>query len=376
MRKSAGSVRYHIKLRMSNVSRKKAPMESLAKNLRTLKRKHKQCLRENKALAKSLAASKQELTEQCKALNREREIFSLHLPRIKSWMEDSVDALRKVTLNHINSVELLRHILDPDCSLSFTPLETSESEELPERKDLRPPGSHLQTHASVIYEEEEDEEQQQQHEKTVSQKTEIKKELHVHFERRALDNVTKRNARSEEKILCRRCSSPLTGPPDKGVSADSLDLQRTELQTPEESFLDVTQEVPTSSTPICPPKPSPRRRSGRRRGSIAPGTSTFRLSLGNRRRSERIQQTTPAEPRPSRSPQKSEVLGDQSLRPETPSDIEQPPAHEHPQDVAREDPQDTPRDSSLNSTEKRSKRRASKAVSYTEPTLKKKLRRP
>ncbi|XP_064461892.1 uncharacterized protein LOC135372187 [Ornithodoros turicata] len=266
---------------MSNISRKKPPVESLIENLRTLKRKHKQSLRKNKALTKSVAASKQKVTELRKALNREREIFSIHFSRLKSRIEDNVNALQNVTLNEIkSSLELLEQILDPDGSLSLT-----ELEEHPEGKDLWPPGSHLQTNASVIYKEEEE---QQQPEKT--------EELPVHSEWRALDN---------------------------------------EVQT---------------STPICPP--SRRGRSGR---SIAPGTSPFRLS------SKRIQQTTPAEPRPSTSSQKS--------------DIEQPPAHEHPQD---EDPQDTPRDSSkgLNSLVRRAKRRASEAASYREPSLKKKLRRP
>ncbi|XP_064464361.1 uncharacterized protein LOC135375620 isoform X2 [Ornithodoros turicata] len=110
---------------MSNISRKKPPVESLVENLRTLKRKHKQSLRKNKALA----ASKQKLTEQCKALNRKREIFSIHFLRLKSWIEDKVNALQKVTLNEIkSSLELLGQSLDPDGGLSLTPVEHPEGQ--------------------------------------------------------------------------------------------------------------------------------------------------------------------------------------------------------------------------------------------------------
>ncbi|XP_064474087.1 uncharacterized protein LOC135388444 isoform X2 [Ornithodoros turicata] len=287
---------------MSNISRKKPPVESLLENLRTLKRKHKQILRKNKALTKSQAALKQKLTEQCKALNRKRKIFSIHFPRLKSRIEDNVNALQTVTLNEIQtSLELLGQSLDPDGSLSLTPVE------LPEGKDLWPPGSHLQTNASVIYKEEEEE---QQPEKT--------EELPVHSEWRALDN---------------------------------------DVQT---------------STPTCPPKPSRRGRSGR---SIAPGTSPFRLSLGNRRNSKRIQQTTSAEPRPSTSSQKSDVLGNQSVWSVTPLDFEQPPAHEHPQDAPHEDPQDTPRDSSKGTLKRKHKQslRKNKALAKSLAASKQKL---
>ncbi|XP_064471588.1 uncharacterized protein LOC135385899 [Ornithodoros turicata] len=221
--------------------------------------------------------------------------------------------------------------------------------------ELRPPGSHLQANASVIYEEEEEE----------PERTE---ELPLHFVQRRLDYVTRRNARAEEKSLRDRCSSPLTQLPDKTGSTDDLNLQTTRFMMSAESLLDMLQAVPTASTPVCPPEASPRRRSARRRSSTVAGMPLLTASMFNRRRSEKVPQMSPTRPGPSRSPQHPSIPGDGSSRTRTSPGVERP--------SSRQDSRDNPHGAWLESSVGRMRRRASQAVSYKEPKINSKLRRP
>lgn len=389
-------VRYHTKLRAANVAKKKISLDFFIEKFNILKRKQRTTLRENKDLAKELAATREELAAYKREAVRQLEIASIYIPRAKAWIDESSRSMEEAMLKHIKAVGLMEAIARPNGRLSLVPQDSTlldDEGDVETRPRPRPPGPRLRDlGVPVIPEEDEPEDHDDG-------------DVPERLLRRALENgaVTRRvtRFRSDE------WSPPI------------FTLPRPDCREPEAAFgtWDVDVEQPTESTPARPREHRPatdedppaelrrRTRSARKtRSSLASGTAglrdgcaagreelhrlsecwepprkSFRASpfAGTTRRSPRCD-ASPAD-RPGREDgRRRACVGKRRTRPagedNGPASFRTPAPAERSGDETAS--RNTPGDDGQSLDASGRARRASRAVSYKEPSLNKKLRRP